>query len=702
MNDTAPPIRRSPMTPGPWFGVGNALRSALTGRGGERPWRPAPLPDDAAPWMKAARRRRGALLAAVSGSSAAALALLVASDPQALHDPLAWLHIALCGLLFAWVAAGFFTAAMGFATLLRGDRHALSAPRGPIDAAARTAVVMPICNEDIVTVFGGLRSICASLAATGASRLFDIYVLSDTSDAALRAAELRAWRALRDSLGDERGRVFYRWRRRRTQRKAGNVTDFCRRWGANYRYMVVLDADSVMSGDSLVSLVRLMEAHPRAGIVQSLPRACGHDTLHARAQQFLGRVAGRLFAAGLAYWQLGESHYWGHNAIVRLQPFMRHCALSRLPGRGGLSGDILSHDFVEAALMRRAGHEVWMVDLDGSYEQAPPHLIDELRRDRRWCQGNLQNARLIAEPGFAPAHRTMLATGAMAYLASPLWLAFVVLGISRWATGHDAVVAPSLAPVVGAAVLAMLLLPRLLGVIWVLVRREQASFGGTGRLVCAALIEAGLASLQAPVRMVSHTLFVLSALTGLRLDWKSPSRDAVKVGWGDAARRFGAVGVLAAVGLAIGVAVGPTPTWTLLSLAVPLVLAVPLAVFTSRIAPGAWLRGRRLLLIPEEASPPRLLRRVWPRPAWRPPARQLRTGPRGVPALLGRALAVAVLALVPLASSPTADDVQVAFLYLAVFPPRYEAPAAPPPPAGDRRKTGKPKVAVVKRLRPSI
>ena len=156
-------------------------------------------------------------------------------------------------------------------------------------------------------------------------------------------------------------RVYYRWRQRRSQRKAGNVADFCRRWGRDYRYMVVLDADSVMSGDCLLSLVRLMEAHPRAGILQTAPQACGLSTLHARAQQFAGRVAGRLFAAGMQYWQLGESHYWGHNAIIRVEPFMRHCALAPLPGRGQTGTEILSHDFVEAALMRRAGYQVWLV-----------------------------------------------------------------------------------------------------------------------------------------------------------------------------------------------------------------------------------------------------------------------------------------------------------------------------------------------------
>jgi membrane glycosyltransferase len=667
-------------------GVGAALRSALAGRGGGERAQRRPPERDCAPWAKAAARRRATLLAVIGTATTAAVGVLVAGD-GAPPDAIALLHAALFAVLFAWVTAGFVTAAMGALVLWRGDSQGLTAGRAPIAPEARTAIVMPICNEDIATVFGGLHATCASLAATGASRLFDVFVLSDTSDPALRAAELRAWRTLREELGDN-ARVYYRWRRRRTKRKAGNVADFCRRWGANYRYMVVLDADSVMSGDCLVSLVRLMEAHPKAGIVQALPQACGHATLHARAQQFLGRIAGRLFAAGMSYWQLGESHYWGHNAILRVQPFMRHCALAPIPGRGGLSGEILSHDFVEAALMRRAGYEVWLVDVPGSYEQQPPHLVDELQRDRRWCQGNLQNARLIAEPGFARVHRAMLACGAMSYLASPLWLAFVVVGVARGLFGDGAPALPAAAIALWSATLAMLLLPRVLGVISVVQRGEQAAFGGGARLAAGALLEGLLSVLQAPLRMLAHTMFVVGALTGLRIEWKSPSRDAVSVGWGEALARFGVVGALVVMGLAIAAARDELSAALVLApLALPLALAAPLVVLTSRVGAGAWLRRRKLLLIPEEVRVPALLQAVW-LPAPRPlPARATRaprigpwlagTGQRLVSAChaatphalaVARAIGVAAVIGVPVVSSPGAGSPRIAFSYVAAAP----------------------------------
>ncbi len=290
--------------------------------------------------------------------------------------------LVLFGILFAWISAGFWTGVMGAGVLLFGRgksplmRGLARAPLRPLDSEARTAIVMPICNEHVPTVFGGLAATIDSLVATGESENFDVYILSDTSDPDIRAAEHAAWselagRIAADSEGESPAlKVHYRWRQRRVKRKAGNVADFCRRWGDAYRYLVVLDADSVMTGECLTTLVRMMDANGDAGIIQTAPRAVGHETLHGRIQQFSARAYGPLFTAGMRFWQLGESHYWGHNAILRMAPFIAHCALAPLPGDGPLSGEVMSHDFVEAALMRRAGWKVWVADeIDGSYEQ---------------------------------------------------------------------------------------------------------------------------------------------------------------------------------------------------------------------------------------------------------------------------------------------------------------------------------------------
>ena len=620
--DSAPPIHRGSMPARPWRGFVASLRAAASAV-----WQGRPQSSQARPmraeraWERAARERRRVLLASVAVSTGLATDLfsqvLPASSDGAMHA----LQVTLFAVLFAWVSAGFFTALMGFVVLLRGDRHAMSASSlegaravGPIDPRARTAIIMPICNEDVRTVFAGLRATWESVRAGGTPEIFDLFVLSDTSDPAIRDAEVAAWRTLRDEMGTG-ARIHYRWRQRRTKRKAGNVADFCRRWGRDYRYMVVLDADSVMTGDVLTKLVRLMEANPRAGILQTAPQTCGLSTVHARAQQFAGRVVGRLFTAGMQYWQLGESHYWGHNAIIRVAPFMDHCALAPIAGTGGLSGEILSHDFVEAALMRRAGYHVWLVhDLQGSYEQQPPNLIEELRRDRRWCQGNLQNVRLIAEPGLHGVHRAMLFTGAFAYLSAPLWLAFVLIGpglrtLAELPAGriHDLA---ALAALWGMT-LAMLILPRLLGAAAIILRGEQHLYGGSSALLQSTLIEMGISMVQAPVRMIAHSVFVFVALTGLRLTWKSPPREANDVGWGEAANHFGWIGGVAAAVTGTILAFFPNTMLWLVPTSVPLMIAVPLVVMTSRSRLGQQLRARRLLVTPEEHSVPAVLNLAW-------------------------------------------------------------------------------------------
>lgn len=586
------------MTPSPWFGFWRGLLFAMWPGRSRRAGVVV-----AATWHAAARRRRAVLLVLVLAMAGGAAALRADAAP-AQPDALWWAATALMTLLFGWVGVGCATAAMGAWSAWGGDPFSPAAaqPRRPIDARARTAIVMPICNEDIAAVFAGLRATCESLAGTGALQLFDVFVLSDTSDPAIRVAEERAWERLCDMLGepaDGTGRLFYRWRKRRVKRKSGNVADFCRRWGRNYRYMVVLDADSTMSGDALVQLVRLMEAQPRAGILQTLPQVANPATLHARAQRFSSRVAGRLFARGMAWWQLGDAHYWGHNAILRVEPFMRHCALARLPGRGGLSGEILSHDFVEAALMGRMGYEVWLVpDLEGSWEQSPANLLDELQRDRRWCQGNLQNLRLVAEPGWRGAHRAMFVVGALSYGVAPLWLGFMALGLTD--ARHDAGDAP-----LWLLTLGLLLLPRVLSVGVVVARKEARHFGGVARLAGSALLELLLSTLQAPIRMLAHCVYVFGALTGLKLEWRSPPRAAEAPQWADVTRRIGALILLpfaAGVGLLQRSASAAfAPMW------LPLSFAIPLVMLTGHPRAGRLAARLGLLRTPEDAARPRPL-----------------------------------------------------------------------------------------------
>ena len=624
---TAPPVHRGSMAPRPWRGFWNSIGTAMLvrlGAGGAEARETFPeLSDVEQPWQRAARQRRLAFMLLAIVSTAIASSLFASVQPDYNNVWLEYGQIGLYGLLSGWVVTGFVTALMGFYVSVRGDKHALSVKQiagHPMNPEARTAIIMPICYEDVATVVAGLRATCESVASTGHAKHFDVFVLSDSYNPETAAAERAAWEDLRAALATSPNQpqveVYYRLRKRRTHRKAGNVADFCRRWGKDYRYMVVLDADSVMSGDCLTSMVKLMEANPTAGIIQTATQAIGHVTLHARAQQFASRVTGRLFTLGMQFWQLGESHYWGHNAIIRVQPFMDHCALAPIEGTGGMSGGIMSHDFVEAALMRRAGYHVWLcADLVGSYEQQPPDLLSELQRDRRWCQGNLQNARLMAEPGIHRVHRAMFVTGTMAYVSAPLWLAFLTLGTALWLSGSSIVSSWNVLPMELAGLwlwtLCLLFLPRVMGIAAVLMRGEQRQYGGLWGLIKSSALESALAIVQAPVRMLAHSLFVVVALTGIKLDWKSPPREAAAVPWKIALSQLAPMTFVVAA-LAVGIAMidASALVW-LAPVGLPLLLAIPLTVLTSQIALGTALRERGFLLIPEESRSPAVLRRAW-------------------------------------------------------------------------------------------
>ena len=649
MLKATPPIRRTKVVPEPWR-TNILVRGwrRLTGRSNP----PAPKIDERvlphARWRTVGSIRRYILLVLMLGQTIVAgwymkgimpyqgwsfvdldeimHQSLMQTAQQVLPYALQTSILILFGILFCWVSAGFWTALMGFLELLTGhDKYRISgasAGNEPIPEQARTALVMPICNEDVTRVFAGLRATYESVAATGDLDRFDFFVLSDSNDPDICVAEQQAWLDVcRETEGF--GRIFYRRRRRRVKRKSGNLDDFCRRWGGDYKYMVVLDADSVMSGECLTSLVRLMEATPDAGIIQTAPRASGMDTLYARMQQFATRVYGPLFTAGLHFWQLGESHYWGHNAIIRMKPFIEHCALAPLPGKGAFAGAILSHDFVEAALMRRAGWGVWIAyDLPGSYEELPPNLLDELKRDRRWCHGNLMNFRLFLVKGMHPVHRAVFLTGVMSYLSAPLWFFFLLLSTALlavntlmepqyfmeprqlyplWPQWH-----PEKAVALFSTTIVLLFLPKLLSIILIWAKGAKA-FGGKFKVTLSMLLEMLFSMLLAPVRMIFHTRFVLAAFLGWAATWNSPQRDDDSTPWSEAIRRHGPQTLLGSAWAALVLWLNPSFLWWLVPIVGSLMLSIPVSVISSRVKLGLKSRDESLFLIPEEYAPPREL-----------------------------------------------------------------------------------------------
>ncbi|QGY41829.1 glucans biosynthesis glucosyltransferase MdoH [Pseudodesulfovibrio cashew] len=575
-------------------------------------------------WRRAADRRRFVLGLLILIPSALASAYVGSVLPEKGSTLLELAIIIVYSILFAWISVGFWTAIMGCFTLLRRyDRFTIShAQNEPLEPGPtpRTAVLFPICNEDTPRVMAGIKTTYLSLQRAEGADNFDIHILSDSSGADKWMEEEAAWAELVNELGAQ-GRIFYRNRKVNLKRKSGNVADFCRRHGKAYTYMAVFDADSVMSGETLDAMVRIMERRRKVGILQTAPACFGRDTLLGRLQQFANRVYGPMFAAGLSFWQLGDAQYWGHNALIRIEPFMRHCGLPRLSGKPPLGGDILSHDFVEAALMRRAGWGVWLAfDLPGSWEECPPNLLSELKRDRRWCQGNLQHLRLLFSEGLFPAHRVLFLNGAMSYASALLWFLFLMLSSAEAVL--QAIVGPSYftatkslfpawpvwqplwALVLLATTGVLLFLPKIISYLLILFKTRQSRlFGGPLRLLVSIALEVFFSAMLAPVRMLFHSKFVLITLLGMKIGWGSQQRDDRPTSWWEATR-FHLGGVL--FGILWGGVVwlySPLFFWWIAPIVLPLVLAIPLSVLTSHDGPGRWLRRKKLLLIPEESAP---------------------------------------------------------------------------------------------------
>jgi len=485
---------------------------------------------------------------------------------------------------------------------------------------------MPIYNEAPSRVFGAMQAILEDVERTGLGDAFDYFFLSDTTDADVWIAEERAFLAMRERLPD--ARIYYRRRRKNTSRKAGNIADFVTRWGGRYAHMLVLDADSVMSGDAVARLAAAMEADPDSGIIQSLPLIINRNTMFARLQQFAARIAGPVLAAGLAAWMGRDGNYWGHNAIIRTRAFADHCGLPDLAGRPPLGGHILSHDFVEAALLRRAGYAVYMLPtLGGSYEESPPSLIDLATRDRRWCQGNLQHSRLIGARGFVWPTRQHFATGIMGYVASPLWMAQLLVGIVLVLQTHY--IRPeyftaefSLYPAwprfdyeralqLFALTIAVLLAPKFLGLILALIDGPtRRGSGGALALIASTLVEILFSAALAPIMMLIQSGSVLQILSGRDTGWNPQRRDDGSIPFSSIARRHRSHAFLGVVTLFAAALISPSLVLWMSPTIAGLVLSIPLSWASGQLWIGLGLKRMGLLRTPEETSPPAVVQRA--------------------------------------------------------------------------------------------
>ena len=517
---------------------------------------------------------------------------------------LEWVLLTMIGATFVWVSLSVSTVGVAVAGLLARETSKTRAPSdvAPLDVA----LLVPIYNEDPSAGFGNAAAMLEDLHRQKSAHRYSLFILSDTRSDAIAEDEARAFASLR-ARAPEGFAVYYRRRALNTDRKVGNLMDWITGWGAAHEAMLVLDADSLMTGTAINRLADELSTDPAAGLIQSFPMLIGAETVFARLQQFSNIAYGWLLAEGLAKWAKGEGNYWGHNAIIRTSAFAASAGLPHLRARDGSDELIMSHDFVEAGLLRRAGWRVkFLPRVTGSYEETPGTLIDYVLRDQRWCRGNLQHLRLLGTAGLHPVSRFHMFHGAVAYLLSPAWFCLLIF----WALlGKDAETnviryfneanplfpnwPPAMSYIDSAVFLvimyAMLLTPKLVGAGIIAVHPKATKvYGGRGAFLGAFVVEVLLSIAYAPVMMIQQTRAVVRALTGKSDAWAAQSRDArsyplatlLRFHWMETA-----LGLLLIAGLASGL----VSTW-LIPIAASLLLAVPLsalsAVPVSRLLPS--------------------------------------------------------------------------------------------------------------------
>jgi membrane glycosyltransferase len=525
-------------------------------------------------------------------------------------DVLDWVMLAAFLVTAPWFVIGFWNSAIGFAILqfARDPNEIILPPAvkaGDNDPIfARVAILVTVRNEDPKRAFRRLRTVKTSLDATGFGDQFDYFVLSDSSRADVIAAEGAAFEAWRAEFSDP-NRLVYRRREDNAGFKAGNLRDFCERWGKNYELMVPLDADSLMTGAAIVRLVRIMQANPRLGILQSLVVGMPSPSFFARTFQFGMRHGMRSFTSGSSWWHADCGPFWGHNAAVRIAPFTDYCRLPELSGRPPFGGPIMSHDQIEAVLMRRAGFEVRVLTEEGgSYEENPPALPDFARRDLRWCQGNLQYLKLVGLPALFPTSRMQIAMAIQMFLVSPAIILFLICAAIAAALFPPGAPFPAASAIVFySTFIAMYFSPKLFGIADALIRMPQR-YGGVGRILAGGLVETIFTFLLLPISIFNQTLFMGGLLLGRNMGWEAQQRDGYRVPWTDAAYGLWPATLFGLLVLLFLAFTAPAAIPWFLPFVGGLVLSIPFAVFTSLPEVGAAAVHWRLCAIPEEFETP--------------------------------------------------------------------------------------------------
>ena len=549
-----------------------------------------------------AARDQAARGPALSRGIAVLLSLIAAAGAFFLFLQFGWsdgvdvIDLARATLIFIstwWLAWGAVQGLMGLTTEAAAPSVTL---QGPL--SERCVVLVPVYNEDPVSTFSRVAAMDESLQATGFGHLFHIAILSDSRNEAIAARE-RLWflRLVQDRVGE--GRIFYRRRTDNTGKKAGNVEDFIQKSGAAYDLALILDADSLMEGATIVEMARRMQAEPDIGLLQTLPVVTRATTRFGRAMQFSAAFHSPIFARGLAMMQGRTGPFWGHNAIVRVRAFAESCGLPVLRGKPPFGGHIMSHDYVEAALLARAGWRVRLDDdLQGSYEEGPENLVDHAKRDRRWCQGNLQHVRLLLAPGLKGWSRFVFFQGIMAYISPLFWIGFMIASVAApfFAPPPDYFPEPywpfpifpqaETSKAIGLAigVFGLLILPKFAVALHAAMSGRARAFGGTLRGFVSMLAELLFSSVAAPVLLAYQTRSVFQVILGRDGGWPTNNRGDARLSLAEAWAASHWVVWTGAISLAVTWYLAPWLVVWMLPVVVPMLLAPVIISWSSQPA----------------------------------------------------------------------------------------------------------------------
>jgi membrane glycosyltransferase len=508
-----------------------------------------------------------------------------------------------------WTVIGFWNGIIGFCVMQMSSDPVKAVTPFSADTLNKqivtsTAILFCVRNEDVEAVFNNITEMATSLAATDYASQFHIYILSDTTDALIVEAEEGAVTRLTSQFADKL-KIIYRLRDNNAGFKAGNIRDYCDRWGAHHDFFITLDADSIMSSQAILNLVQIAQNNPRLGIVQHLTVGLPSNSAFTRIFQFGMRLGMRSYTVGSAWWQGDCGPYWGHNAIIRAAPFIEHCKLPQLAGTDALSGDILSHDQIEAVMMRRAGYECRVLPVEkGSYEENPPSLLEFIRRNLRWCQGNMQYIKLLGMKGVQPTSRYQLFFAIWMFIGSPAAITLCVIAALRLSfAGNEGIFEVNAAKNLVFVYLAMSFVPKLATLANVLLKPEIcSSFGGKTRIIMSAIVETIFSFLLVPIMVVSETIFLSRLALGKAIGWGAHRREEHQLSFEEASQKLLPHTIIGLIAAIVFGNIGASAFWWTLPLTLGLILSIPFAIITTMPQFGLAIKRIGLCSSPEELS----------------------------------------------------------------------------------------------------